>query len=289
MAAHLIEGKVVATAVKAAVAGRVQALKSQGVRPGLATVLVGDDPASQVYVRNKQRTCEELGMHTVGHHLPATTSQDELLGLVHRLNDDPAIHGILVQLPLPKPLRSEPILSAMSPHKDVDGLHPFNMGKLLMGEPRFVPCTPAGVLAMLDYYKLPVEGKTAVVVGRSNLVGKPAALLLMHRHATVTVCHSKTPDLPGVCRRADIVVAAMGKARFITGDMVKDGAVVIDVGINRLPDGRLVGDVDFGAVAPKAAWITPVPGGVGPMTIAMLMQNTVLAASMAAEGGVHRH
>lgn len=289
MAARLIDGKVVAKAVKEDVAGRVQALKAKGIRPGLATVLVGDDPASHVYVRNKQRTCEELGMHTVGHHLPPSTSQDELLGLVHRLNDDPAIHGILVQLPLPKPLRSEPILNAMSPHKDVDGLHPFNMGKLLMGEPRFVPCTPAGVLAMLDYYKLPVEGKTAVVVGRSNLVGKPSALLLMHRHATVTVCHSKTPDLAGVCRRGDIVVAAMGKARFITGEMVKDGAVVIDVGINRLPDGRLVGDVDFGAVAPKASWITPVPGGVGPMTIAMLMQNTLLAASMAVDGGAHRH
>ncbi len=285
MTARLIDGKVVAKAVKEDVAGRVQALKARGIRPGLATVLVGDDPASHVYVRNKQRTCEELGMHTVGHHLPATTSQDELLGLVHRLNDDPAIHGILVQLPLPKPLRSEPVLNAMSPHKDVDGLHPFNMGKLLMGEPRFVPCTPAGILAMLDYYKLPIEGKTAVVVGRSNLVGKPAALLLMHRHATVTVCHSKTPDLARVCRRAEILVAAMGKARFITGEMVKDGAVVIDVGINRLPDGRLVGDVDFEAVAPKASWITPVPGGVGPMTIAMLMQNTLLAASMAAEGG----
>jgi methylenetetrahydrofolate dehydrogenase (NADP+)/methenyltetrahydrofolate cyclohydrolase len=209
--------------------------------------------------------------------------------LVHRLNDDPAIHGILVQLPLPKPLRSEPILNAMSPDKDVDGLHPFNMGKLLMGEPRFVPCTPAGVLAMLDYYKLPIEGKTAVVVGRSNLVGKPAALLLMHRHATVTVCHSKTPDLAGVCRRGDILVAAMGRARFITGEMVRDGAVVIDVGINRLPDGRLVGDVDFEAVAPKASWITPVPGGVGPMTIAMLMQNTLLAASMAAESSRRAH
>jgi methylenetetrahydrofolate dehydrogenase (NADP+)/methenyltetrahydrofolate cyclohydrolase len=285
VAARLIDGKVVAKAVKEDVAGRVQALKAKGIRPGLATVLVGDDPASQVYVRNKQRTCEELGMHTVGHHLPATTSQDELLGLVHRLNDDPAIHGILVQLPLPKPLRSEPILNAMSPQKDVDGLHPFNMGKLLMGEPRFVPCTPAGVLAMLDYYKLPIEGKMAVVVGRSNLVGKPAALLLMYRHATVTVCHSKTPDLARVCRQADILVAAMGKARFITGEMVRDGAVVIDVGITRLPDGRLVGDVDFEAVAPKASWITPVPGGVGPMTIAMLMQNTLLAASMAAEGG----
>jgi methylenetetrahydrofolate dehydrogenase (NADP+)/methenyltetrahydrofolate cyclohydrolase len=287
--ARLIDGKVVSKAVKEEVAGRVQALKAKGIRPGLATVLVGDDPASHVYVRNKQRTCEELGMHSVGHHLPATTSQDELLGLVHRLNDDPAIHGILVQLPLPKPLRSEPILNAMSPHKDVDGLHPFNMGKLLMGEPRFVPCTPAGVLTMLDYYKLPIEGRTAVVVGRSNLVGKPAALLLMHRHATVTVCHSKTPDLPAVCRRADILVAAMGKARFITGEMVREGAVVIDVGINRLPDGRLVGDVDFEAAAPKASWITPVPGGVGPMTIAMLMQNTLLAASMALDAGHHRH
>ena len=285
MAAQLIDGKVVAKAVKDDVAGRVQALKAKGIRPGLATVLVGDDPASHVYVRNKQRTCEELGMHTVGHQLPANTSQDELLDLVHRLNDDASIHGILVQLPLPKPLRSEPILNAMSPEKDVDGLHPFNMGKLLMGEPRFVPCTPAGVLAMLDHYKLPIEGKTAVVVGRSNLVGKPAALLLMHRHATVTVCHSKTPDLAGVCRRAEILVAAMGKARFVTSEMVDEGAVVIDVGINRLPDGRLVGDVDFEAVAQKASWITPVPGGVGPMTIAMLMRNTLLAAAAGTEDG----
>jgi len=218
-------------------------------------------------------------MHTVGHELPATTSQEDLLALIQRLNLDRAIHGILVQLPLPKPLRSEPILNALSPDKDIDGLHPFNMGKLMMGEPRFVPCTPAGVMAMLDYYKLPIEGKTAVVVGRSNLVGKPAALLLMHRHATVTICHSKTPDLPGVCRRADILVAAMGKARFVRAEMVKEGAVVIDVGINRDADGKLVGDVDFEAVAAKAAWITPVPGGVGPMTIAMLMRNTMLAAS----------
>ncbi|MFZ5863770.1 MAG: bifunctional methylenetetrahydrofolate dehydrogenase/methenyltetrahydrofolate cyclohydrolase FolD [Nitrospirota bacterium] len=289
MAAQLIDGKVISKAVKEEVRARVDALIAKGIRPGLATVLVGEDPASQVYVRNKQRTCEELGMHTVGHNLPAATSQSDLLALIQRLNADPAIHGILVQLPLPKPLRSEPILNAMSPDKDADGLHPFNMGKLLMGEPRFVPCTPAGVIAMLDYHKLPIEGKTAVVVGRSNLVGKPVALLLMHRHATVTVCHSKTPNLAEVCRRADIVVAAMGKAHFITGDMVKDGAVVIDVGINRLPDGKLVGDVDFAAVAPKASWITPVPGGVGPMTIAMLMQNTMLAASMTADAGQHRH
>jgi methylenetetrahydrofolate dehydrogenase (NADP+)/methenyltetrahydrofolate cyclohydrolase len=285
----LIDGKVISKAVKEDVRARVASLIAKGIRPGLATVLVGDDPASQVYVRNKQRTCEELGMHTVGHNLPATTSESDLLALIHRLNADPAIHGILVQLPLPKPLRSEPILNAMSPDKDADGLHPFNMGKLLMGEPRFVPCTPAGVMAMLDYHKLPIEGKSAVVVGRSNLVGKPAALLLLHRHATVTVCHSKTPNLAEVCRRADILVAAIGKAHFITAEMVKPGAVVIDVGINRLPDGKLVGDVDFAAVAPKASWITPVPGGVGPMTIAMLMQNTMLAASMAAEKRHHGH
>ncbi len=277
--AQLIDGKLVAKVVKEAVRSRVDALRARGIRPGLATVLVGDDPASHVYVRNKQRSCEELGMYTVGHELPATTAQDDLLALIHRLNRDPAIHGILVQLPLPKPLRSEPILYAISPDKDIDGLHPVNVGKLMMGEPRFVPCTPAGVMAMLDHYKLPIEGKTAVVVGRSNLVGKPTALLMLHRHATVTICHSKTPDLPGVCRRADIVVAAMGKARFIRGDMVKEGAVVIDVGINRLPDGKLVGDVDFEAVAKRASWITPVPGGVGPMTIAMLMKNTMLAAA----------
>jgi methylenetetrahydrofolate dehydrogenase (NADP+)/methenyltetrahydrofolate cyclohydrolase len=288
VAAQLIDGKVISKAVKEDVRARVEALIAKGIRPGLATVLVGEDPASHVYVRNKQRTCEELGMYTVGHNLPATTSQSDLLALIKRLNDDPAIHGILVQLPLPKPLRSEPILNAVSPDKDVDGLHPFNMGKLLMGEPRFVPCTPAGMMAMLDYHKLPIEGTTAVVVGRSNLVGKPAALLLLHRHATVTVCHSKTPNLAEVCRRADILVAAIGKAHFITGDMVKDGAVVIDVGINRLPDGKLVGDVDSAAVALKASWITPVPGGVGPMTIAMLMQNTMLAASMTADAGHQR-
>ena len=280
MSAQLIDGKVVAKAVKEEVRSRVEALKARGIRPGLATVLVGDDPASHVYVRNKQRTCEELGMHSVGHNLPATTSQADMLALIDRLNRDPAIHGILVQLPLPKPLRSEPILYAVSPDKDVDGLHPVNIGKLMMGEPRFVPCTPAGIMAMLDYYKLPIEGKTAVVVGRSNLVGKPAAMLLLHRHATVTICHSKTPDLAAVCRRADILVAAMGKARFIRGEMVKEGAVVIDVGINRQPDGKLVGDVDFEAAAARASWITPVPGGVGPMTIAMLMQNTMLAASV---------
>ncbi|MEO5656134.1 MAG: bifunctional methylenetetrahydrofolate dehydrogenase/methenyltetrahydrofolate cyclohydrolase FolD [Nitrospiria bacterium] len=279
MAAQIIDGKVIATAVKERVREGVAALRARGIVPGLATVLVGDDPASHIYVRNKQRTCEELGMHTVGHQLPSTTSQEDLLALIGRLNHDPAIHGILVQLPLPKPLRSEPVLYAMSPDKDIDGLHPFNVGKLTMGEPRFVPCTPAGVMAMLEYHKLPIEGKTAVVVGRSNLVGKPAALLLMHRNATVTVCHSKTPDLPEVCRRADILIAAIGKARFIRGEMVKDGAVVIDVGINRLPDGKLVGDVDFDEVAPKAGWITPVPGGVGPMTIALLMQNTMLAAT----------
>jgi len=279
VAAQIIDGKTIAKTVKEDVRGLVESLKARGIQPGLATVLVGDDPASHVYVRNKQRSCEELGMHSVGHHLPATTSQDELLALIDRLNRDPAIHGILVQLPLPKPLRAEPVLYRIAPEKDIDGLHPFNVGKLTMGEPRFVPCTPAGVMAMLQYHKLPIEGKNAVVVGRSNLVGKPTALLLMHRNATVTICHSKTADLSGVCRRADILIAAMGKAQFIRGDMVKEGAVVIDVGINRRADGKLVGDVAFDEVAPKASWITPVPGGVGPMTIAMLMQNTMLAAA----------
>ena len=289
MAAQLIDGKVIAKAVKEDVRARVESLKTRGIRPGLATVLVGDDPASHVYVRNKQRSCEELGMHSIGHELPVSTSQDELMALIERLNRDPAIHGILLQLPLPKPLRAEPALYAIAPDKDIDGLHPFNVGRLTMGEPRFVPCTPAGVMAMLDYHKLPIEGKNAVVVGRSNLVGKPAALLLMHRHATITVCHSRTQDLAGVCRRADILIAAMGKAKFITGDMVKEGAVVIDVGINRQSDGKLVGDVDFDAVARKASWITPVPGGVGPMTIAMLMHNTVLAATPSEQGAWRPH
>ena len=285
MSAQLIDGKVVAKAVKEEVRSRVEALKARGIRPGLATVLVGDDPASHVYVRNKQRTCEELGMHSVGHELPATTSQADLLALIDRLNRDPAIHGILVQLPLPKPLRSEPILYAVSPDKDVDGLHPVNVGKLMMGEPRFVPCTPAGIMAMLDYYKLPIEGKTAVVVGRSNLVGKPVAMLLLHRHATVTICHSKTQQLSVHTRQADILIAAIGRAKFVTAQMLKPGACVIDVGINRLDDGSLSGDVDFAAAQEVAGTITPVPGGVGPMTVAMLIVNTVRAAAQSVAGG----
>ena len=287
MSAQLIDGKVVAKAVKEEVRSRVEALKARGIRPGLATVLVGDDPASHVYVRNKQRTCEELGMHSVGHNLPATTSQAELLALIDRLNRDPAIHGILVQLPLPKPLRSGPILYAVSPDKDVDGLHPVNVGKLMMGEPRFVPCTPGGVMAMLDYYKLPIEGKTAVVVGRSNLVGKPAAMLLLHRHATVTICHSKTADLARHIKDAEIVVVAAGKPGLITGKMLRKGAVVVDVGIN-VVDGRIVGDVDFESASKVASAITPVPGGVGPVTNALLLTHLVHAAQDQADAATGR-
>lgn len=282
MAAVVIDGKVISKEIKDKVRQEAEGLKKRGVTPGLAAVLVGENPASVIYVRNKRKACEESGIYSEGHTLPESTSQSELLGLIERLNQDPKIHGILVQLPLPKQINSEVILNTISPFKDVDGLHPYNVGKLMMGDPVFVPCTPAGVMAMLDYHKIPIEGRTAVVVGRSNLVGKPVAMLLMHRNATVTICHSKTRDLPEVCRRADILVAAMGRAKFITGDMVKDGAAVIDVGINRLDDGKLVGDVDYDAASKRAGWITPVPGGVGPMTIAMLLQNTLLSAKRSA-------
>lgn len=282
MAAVVIDGKVISKEIKDKVRQEAEGLKKRGVTPGLAAVLVGENPASVIYVRNKRKACEESGIYSEGHTLPESTSQSELLGLIERLNQDPKIHGILVQLPLPKQINSEVILNTISPFKDVDGLHPYNVGKLMMGDPVFVPCTPAGVMAMLDYHKIPIEGRTAVVVGRSNLVGKPVAMLLMHRNATVTICHSKTRDLPEVCRRADILVAAMGRAKFITGDMVKDGAAVIDVGINRLDDGKLVGDVDYDATSKRAGWITPVPGGVGPMTIAMLLQNTLLSAKRSA-------
>lgn len=278
MAGIVMDGKVISKEIKEKLRKETEVLKSQGVVPGLAAVLVGENPASTIYVKNKRKACEESGIYSEGHCRPQSTSQGELLELVERLNKDPKIHGILVQLPLPKHLSADLVLNSVSPLKDVDGLHPYNIGKLMMGDPVFVPCTPAGVMAMLDYHAIPIEGKTAVVVGRSNLVGKPVAMLLMQRNATVTVCHSRTQNLPEVCRRADILVAAIGRARFVTGEMVKDGAAVIDVGINRLADGSLVGDVDFEAVSKRAGWITPVPGGVGPMTIAMLLQNTLLSA-----------
>ncbi len=279
MSARLIDGKQLAKTIRDGVGLDVKAFETRtGVRPGLAVVLVGDDPASAVYVRNKKKACDTAGLHVVDHRLPATTTQAELLDLICQLNTDAAVHGILVQLPLPAHINSQVVLHAVSPDKDVDGFHPYNVGRLVEGSAGFVPCTPKGVIRMIESTGEAIQGKQAVVVGRSNIVGKPAAMLLMHRHATVTICHSRTADLPAVCRGADILVAAIGKPQFITGDMVKDGAIVIDVGINRLDDGRLVGDVHFAQVCERAGWISPVPGGVGPMTIAMLLVNTLEGA-----------
>jgi methylenetetrahydrofolate dehydrogenase (NADP+)/methenyltetrahydrofolate cyclohydrolase len=276
--AQIIDGKKIAAEIRGRIKEETGRLAAQGCQPGLAAVLVGDNPASVIYVRNKRKACEEAGIYSEEHTLPEATKQEDLLKLILRLNNDPKIHGILIQLPLPKQIDTEQVLYAVNPKKDVDGLHPNNVGHLTMGSPVFVPCTPAGVMAMLDYHKLPIEGRRAVIVGRSNLVGRPVSLLLMHRNATITVCHSRTRDIASVCREGDILVAAIGKPRFVTSEMVKPGAVVIDVGINRLPDGKLVGDVDYEPVSKKAGWITPVPGGVGPMTIAMLLKNTLESA-----------
>ncbi|HXZ26318.1 MAG TPA: bifunctional methylenetetrahydrofolate dehydrogenase/methenyltetrahydrofolate cyclohydrolase FolD [Nitrospiria bacterium] len=281
MTAQIIDGKLVAQTIRSSLTAEVMQLKARGVEPGLAAVLVGDNPASVIYVRNKRKACAEVGLVSTQHDLPATATQAQLLDVIGQLNDDPKVNGILVQLPLPKGISPEAITDAISPAKDVDGLHPYNIGRLTRGDSLFVPCTPLGCMELLDHYKLPVEGRRAVVVGRSNLVGKPAALLLMHRNATVTVCHSRTQGIDAICREADIVVVAMGKAKFLTANMVKPGAVVIDVGINRLPDGSLCGDADYGPVSGVAGWMTPVPGGVGPMTIAMLLSNTVTSAKRA--------
>ena len=279
MAAHIIDGKGLALGLREGIAEKVTNLKkSTGMIPGLAAVLVGDDPASAVYVRNKKIACEKAGIYPQEHRLPDSTTQDALLDLIKQLNSDPKIHGILVQLPLPSHIESKAILQAVSPEKDADGFHPVNVGRLVEGDPVFVPCTPKGVIHMIDSTGLDMKGKRAVVIGRSNIVGKPVAMLLLHQHATVTICHSRTKDLPAVVQEADIVIAAIGKPHFVTSDMVKKGAVVIDVGINRLADGKLVGDVDFERVKERAGWITPVPGGVGPMTIAMLLQNTLDSA-----------
>ncbi|MCH8157117.1 MAG: bifunctional methylenetetrahydrofolate dehydrogenase/methenyltetrahydrofolate cyclohydrolase FolD [Nitrospinae bacterium] len=273
----IIDGKKVSAEIRGKITAEVETLKQKtGKSPGLAVVLVGDDPASSVYVRNKNKTCKQVGFPSFEHPLPATVSQQELLALIADLNRNDAVHGILVQLPLPDQIDSPKVLEAIDPAKDVDGFHPENVGRLVTGSAVLKPCTPAGIIELLDHYKVEIEGKNAVVLGRSNIVGKPVALLLLHRHATVTVCHSRTKDLPAIARTADILVAAIGKPKFVTGDMVKQGAVVIDVGINRV-DGKLVGDVDFPAAEKKAALITPVPGGVGPMTIAMLMANTLQA------------
>jgi len=285
MDTSIIDGTALARSTRDDLRERVAALVQGGTVPGLAVMLVGDDPASRLYVRNKGRACAELGLHSEQHDLPATTTEEEALERVRQLNADPRIHGILVQLPLPAHISGERVLCAIAPHKDVDGFHPFNVGLLATGRPAFVPCTPAGVMKLLDRSGVRPEGRHAVILGRSNIVGKPMAMLLLQKNATVTICHSKTRDLSAITRQADILVAAIGRARFVTGDMVKPGAVVIDVGINRLPPdegGKLAGDVDFHSVLGRASHLTPVPGGVGPMTIAMLLENTVFAAERAA-------
>ena len=279
--AQVISGKEVSAAVKQRIAAETAELAGKGIVPGLAVVIVGEDPASQVYVRNKEKACAEVGFYSEKHALPAETTQQELLELVERLNNDRRIHGILVQLPLPKHLDPQVVIEAIAPEKDVDAFHPMNVGGLLTGTTAFLPCTPAGVMELLHSAGISAEGKHCVVIGRSNIVGKPMAMLLLRENGTVTICHSRTKNLAEVCRQADILVAAVGRARFVTADMVKPGAAVIDVGMNRDENGKLCGDVDYAAVEPIAGWITPVPGGVGPMTIAMLMQNTLTAAKEA--------
>lgn len=282
MKANLIDGKALAAAVKQEAAEQVAALRAQGITPCLAVVLVGEDPASQVYVRGKINDCAQCGIQSRSVRLPETTTQAELLAQVQELAQDPAVHGILVQLPLPPQIDEKAIIEAIPPEKDVDGFSPVNVGRMQIGEPCYLPCTPAGCIRMIESTGTQIAGKHAVVIGRSNIVGKPAAMLLLAKNATVTICHSKTENLQELCASADILVAAVGRAGFVTGEMVKPGAVVIDVGINRGADGKLHGDVDFEAAAEKASWITPVPGGVGPMTRAMLMLNTVEAARRAA-------
>lgn len=274
----ILDGKAVSLKVKESVKVRADELKKFGVEPTLAVVLVGEDKASQTYVRAKEKACNEYGIKSVAHRLSENTTQSELLALINVLNLDDSIHGILVQLPLPKHIDTNVVLAAIDPRKDVDGFHAVNVGKLVSGLDGFVPCTPLGVMEILKEYGIDVAGLNAVVIGRSNIVGKPMANLLLNASATVTVTHSKTKNLKEICKNADLIVAAIGKPFFLKADMVKDGAVVVDVGINRLDDGRLVGDVDFDEVAPKCSYITPVPGGVGPMTIAMLLNNTILAA-----------
>ncbi|MBQ6885312.1 MAG: bifunctional methylenetetrahydrofolate dehydrogenase/methenyltetrahydrofolate cyclohydrolase FolD [Clostridia bacterium] len=274
---NIIDGKLVSSAVKERVAAEVKELNQKGVSVCLAVILVGEDPASQIYVANKKKACEQLGIISKEYLLPETTTQDELLALVNKLNEDKTVNGILCQLPLPKGLDEKLVIEAIDPNKDVDAFHPVNVGRIMIGDYDFLPCTPAGVMEMLSFYNIDVCGKECVVIGRSNIVGKPMGMLLLHKNGTVTIAHSRTQNLADVTRRADILVAAVGKAKFITADMVKDGAVVIDVGMNRA-DGKLCGDVDFETVSQKASYITPVPGGVGPMTIATLMQNTLTAA-----------
>lgn len=276
----IIDGKKIAQDVRNEIREETLRLKAEkGIVPGLAVILVGDDPASQIYVRGKKNACEEVGFFSKEFKLPADTGEAELLSIIDRLNGDDEIHGFLVQLPVPKHIQTDSLIEAIDPRKDVDGFHPYNVGKLFSGNPYHKSCTPAGIIELLDRYGIEMEGKDAVIVGRSNIVGKPLAMMLLERHATVTVCHTRTKQLADVTGRADILVAAAGKPEMIQGDMIRDGAVVIDVGINRLDTGKLVGDVAFAAASEKASYISPVPGGVGPMTIAMLLRNTLEAAS----------
>lgn len=276
----IIDGKLVSQSVKDEVKAEVEVLKEKGVEVTLAVIIVGDDPASRVYVNNKKKACEYVGFKSLEYALPAETTQEELMALVNELNVREGVNGILCQLPLPSHLDEKAVIEAISPNKDVDAFHAVNVGKIMIGDYDFLPCTPAGVMEMLSYYDIDVTGKNCVVIGRSNIVGKPMGMLLLHKNGTVTITHSRTVDLKNVTNKADILVAAIGKAKFVGEDMVKDGAVVIDVGMNRDENGKLCGDVDFDAVAPKCSYITPVPGGVGPMTIAVLMKNTLKACKL---------
>ena len=280
MAAKIIDGKMTSAKLRAGIHEKVEALKARGITPGLAVVIVGNDPASRVYVNNKKKACAECGIYSEEYALPEETTEEALLALVRELNERPDIHGILVQLPLPKHISEDKVILTIRPEKDVDAFHKQHVGAIMTGDYEFVPCTPAGVMALLDEYGIDVTGKRAVVIGRSNIVGKPQAMLLLHKNATVTICHSRTQNLAEITREADILVAAIGKLEFVTKDMVKPGAVVIDVGMNRNAEGKLRGDVAFDEVSEIASYITPVPGGVGPMTITMLMQNTLRAAEL---------
>ncbi len=277
--AKIIDGKAISAQIRSEIKAEAEEFfRTHGYKAGLAVIIVGNDAASQVYVRNKRRACDEVGFYSEAYELPEDTTQEQLNALVDKLNADDKIHGILCQLPLPRHLDENEVIMRIDPKKDVDAFHPYNVGKIMIGDHSFLPCTPAGVMALLERSGIDVCGKECVVVGRSNIVGKPQAMLLLHKSGTVTVCHSRTKDLAAVCRRADILVAAIGKPEFFTAEYVKEGAVVIDVGMNRRADGKLCGDVDFASVEPLASYITPVPGGVGPMTITMLMQNTLTAA-----------
>ncbi len=278
--AKIIDGKAISANVKAQVKAEADKLKEQGIEIGLAVVIVGNNPASRVYVNNKKKACAEVGFNSYEYALPEETTQEELLDLVKKLNEDDEVNGILVQLPLPEHIDENAVINTIRPEKDVDAFHPENVGHIMIGDFNFLPCTPAGVMEMLAQSGIETEGKDCVVIGRSNIVGKPMAMLLLHKNATVTICHSRTKNLAEICRRADILVAAVGRAKFVTADMIKDGAVVIDVGMNRLESGKLCGDVDYDGCFEKAGYITPVPGGVGPMTIAMLMKNTLTSAKV---------